>query len=135
MSTTPIVKAKKPTGKENKSITQFLEMVRRQDYNSQDLILTLIVAEIIDKNLKFRKDKRCGSTFQLDNGNISECDPYNDMYYCCSKWGYCGDTSEHCKCSECVDYRKHYSLNITSKLEGMHCHNWINRKNVLENYN
>jgi len=39
------------------------------------------------------------------------------MYYCCSKWGYCGDTSEHCKCSECVDYRKHYSLNITSKLE------------------
>ena len=56
------------------------------------------------------------------------------MYYCCSKWGYCGDTSEHCKCSECVDYRKHYSLNITSKLEGMHCHNWITRKNVFENY-
>ena len=44
---------------------------------------------------------------------MSECDPYDHMYYCCSKWGYCGDTSEHCKCAECVDYRKKYSLNIT----------------------
>ena len=60
-----------------------------------------------------REDKRCGPSFKLDNGSVSECDPYSDMYYCCSKWGFCGDTSEHCKCSECVDYRKIYSLNIT----------------------
>ena len=83
------------------------------------LSLFFYVSEIVEKDQKFRKDKRCGSSFKLDNGNISECDPYNDMYYCCSKWGYCGDTSEHCDCSDCVDYRKHYSLNITSKVEGM----------------
>ena len=78
-----------------------------------------------ETNPLVRKDKRCGPSFKLDNGSITECDPYNDMYYCCSKWGYCGDTSEHCECSECVDYRKHYSLNITTTAKGI-AHTLIN---------
>ena len=92
------------------------------------------MSEIVDKNQKFRKDKRCGSSFKLDNGNISECDPYNDLYYCCSKWGYCGDTSEHCECSECVDYRIHYSLNITSKVKGIPYHIFFFKKRYFETY-
>ena len=59
-----------------------------------------------------RNDKRCGDSYKLTNGSVAECDPYSN-FFCCSKWGFCGDTSEHCECPECVDYRKHYSLNIT----------------------
>ena len=59
-----------------------------------------------------RNDKRCGDSYKLTNGSVAECDPYSN-FFCCSKWGFCGDTSEHCECLECVDYRKHYSLNIT----------------------
>ena len=75
-------------------------------------VFSFLVSEIVDKNQKFRKDKRCGSSFKLDNGNISECDPYNDLYYCCSKWGYCGPGADHCDCPECVDYRNENSPGI-----------------------
>ena len=67
----------------------------------------------INENSKLvRNDKRCGDSYKLTNGSLAECDPYSN-FFCCSKWGFCGDTSEHCECVECVDYRKHYSLNIT----------------------
>ena len=51
----------------------------------------------------FRSDGRCGSNFPLLNGNPSECDP-TSVYFCCSKWGFCGNTDAHCKCPSCVDY-------------------------------
>ena len=65
-----------------------------------------------DTNQLIRSDKRCGSSFALTNGSLTECDPYS-IYYCCSEHGYCGDTSEHCECPNCIDYRKKYSLNNT----------------------
>ena len=57
-----------------------------------------------------RKDHRCGSKFPIKDGSPSQCDP--SELYCCSSWGFCGITPEHCECPECIDYRKHKS-NIT----------------------
>lgn len=65
-----------------------------------------------ESNSLIRKDKRCGTEYPLSDGSPSQCDPYADKF-CCSKWGYCGFTSEHCECSECIDYRKVYSINTT----------------------
>ena len=68
-------------------------------------------------NRTHRSDGRCGSEFTLPNGDPAECDPTGD-YFCCSKWGFCGMTEEHCDCAECIDYRipesesrKHYFHN------------------------
>ena len=66
-------------------------------------------------NPLLRSDNRCGSAFPLKDGSPAQCDPYGDNY-CCSKWGFCGFTSEHCDCSDCIDFRKESSVNIT---EGM----------------
>ena len=63
-------------------------------------------------NPLLRDDNRCGSAFPLEDGSPAQCDPYGDNY-CCSKWGFCGFTSEHCDCSDCMNYRKDKSLNIT----------------------
>ena len=49
---------------------------------------------------------RCGSLGpRLDNGQIAQCDPKSKSP-CCSEWGFCGSTSGHCSCENCVDYRK-----------------------------
>ena len=78
-----------------------------------------IVSEDEQTNAIIRKDGRCGSSFKLDDGSLSECDPYSAFQYCCSEFGYCGDSSNHCDCTACVDYRKHYSLNITTTGKGI----------------
>lgn len=51
------------------------------------------------------KSGLCGASApRLPNGAIAGCDPDSE-WPCCSQWGSCGGTDEHCKCSECVDYR------------------------------
>ena len=65
-----------------------------------------------EANPLIRKDNRCGSAYLLSDGSPAQCDPYGDLF-CCSKWGFCGFTSEHCECSDCIDYRKNYSINTT----------------------
>ena len=59
-----------------------------------------------------RDDGRCGPDVPLPDGSPAQCDPSGE-YYCCSKWGYCGDTEEHCQCPECVNYRKVDSKGIS----------------------
>jgi hypothetical protein len=52
-----------------------------------------------------REDWRCGPDFPLPgNGEPSKCDPESDSL-CCSDSGWCGNTPDHCDCSECVNYR------------------------------
>ena len=53
----------------------------------------------------YRADGRCGSTFPLQNGSPSQCNPEGD-FPCCSEYGYCGGTSDDCDCKNCIDYRK-----------------------------
>ena len=62
-------------------------------------------------NPLIRTDERCGSEYPLSDGSPAQCDPYGNLF-CCSEYGFCGFTSEHCDCSECIDYRKSYSVNI-----------------------
>ena len=48
----------------------------------------------------------CGADAPLlDNGKVPQCDPYDSEYHCCSKWGHCGSSDDHCKCDGCIDYR------------------------------
>ena len=57
-------------------------------------------------NRTFRSDGKCGSNNPLPNGEPAECDPSpSSEYFCCSKWGYCGSTEEHCDCPDCINYR------------------------------
>ena len=56
--------------------------------------------------LKWRLDRQCGSAYPLPNGTPSECDPDGENP-CCTQidLGYCGNTTEHCSCEDCTDYR------------------------------
>ena len=45
---------------------------------------------------RVREDGRCGSDFPLEDGSPSVCDPYSS-YFCCSPYGWCGNSYEHCK--------------------------------------
>ena len=59
----------------------------------------------IPDSVKWRSDDRCGNEFLALNGLPAQCDPQGGLP-CCSKFGYCGNTLEHCNCPECFDYRK-----------------------------
>ena len=54
--------------------------------------------------LEWREDGRCGNEFPLLNGRPAECNPEGG-YYCCSEFGYCGSTEDHCNCPKCTDHR------------------------------
>ena len=47
-------------------------------------------------------------------GPYAECDPESENP-CCSPFGYCGDTDEHCKCNACIDYRSPNSSQFLGK--------------------
>ena len=51
-----------------------------------------------------RSDERCGNSYPLNDGAPAWCNP-NGEAYCCSEWGYCGNSEGHCNCEKCVDYR------------------------------
>ena len=51
-----------------------------------------------------RADGKCGKYFPLDDGTPARCKSSGD-YYCCSEWGHCGYSDDHCKCEKCVDFR------------------------------
>ena len=53
---------------------------------------------------KYRDDGKCGPEFPLEDGSAAECDP-NSEYWCCSEFGFCGGTQEHCFCEKCVNFR------------------------------
>ena len=52
----------------------------------------------------WRNDGKCGSDYPLPNGTTAQCDPDGETP-CCSSNGQCGNTTEHCSCNGCTDYR------------------------------
>ena len=54
----------------------------------------------------WRGDGKCGIMYPLPDGAPSQCDPDRETP-CCSDWlhGECGNTSDHCYCENCKDYR------------------------------
>ena len=57
-------------------------------------------------NKRWRDDGKCGDGYLLDDGLPSICDPDGE-YPCCNldHMGECGNTTEHCSCKDCTDYR------------------------------
>ena len=53
--------------------------------------------------IKWRNDGRCGSDYPLPDNSPAECDPDGENS-CCDRYGWCGNTTEHCSCTYCVDY-------------------------------
>jgi len=54
----------------------------------------------------------CGPGHPGLAGNaIGECDT-NGGSFCCSPYGYCGNTEAHCKCDDCIDYRPCYGETV-----------------------
>ena len=55
---------------------------------------------------KWRYDGGCGRFYPLPDGKPTQCDPDGDKPCCSSDWrGECGNTTEHCSCSLCTDYK------------------------------
>ena len=52
----------------------------------------------------WRNDSRCGSGYLLPDGTPAECDPDGDKP-CCSSSGRCDNTTEHCSCRRCKDFK------------------------------
>ena len=69
--------------------------------------------DVASEDQMFRFDGRCGVDALLPNGAPAQCDPTGE-YFCCSKYGHCGNTDEHCNCSDCVNYRNSSSKGNTS---------------------
>ncbi|XP_078588936.1 uncharacterized protein LOC144869460 [Branchiostoma floridae x Branchiostoma japonicum] len=63
---------------------------------------------------KWRGDHRCGENYPAEGGNPAECNP-RDIIPCCSPFGWCGDSYDHCDCLHCIDYRNTVTYNLTFK--------------------
>ena len=55
----------------------------------------------------WRNDGKCGFYHRLPNNKQAECDPDGERP-CCGWDGVCSNTTEHCSCENCVDYRQLY---------------------------
>ena len=57
---------------------------------------------------KWRYDGKCSSNYPLPDGTPAECNP-NGEYPCCSLLlGRCGNTTNYCDCSNCMNYTRFY---------------------------
>ena len=53
----------------------------------------------------WRDDYRCGHRFPLQDGHTpAQCNPESEDP-CCSEFGWCGKTKDHCNCKTCIDNR------------------------------
>lgn len=64
--------------------------------------------------VNWRDDGRCGNEFPLSNGLPAKCNP-DGGYHCCSEYGYCGSTEEHCNCAKCIDYQRGINLELSGR--------------------
>jgi len=71
----------------------------------QVILLVVFTTTLITAN-PWRDDLRCGPDFLNAAGEPAECNPFNEFgYRCCSPYGWCGKTKDHCNCGEkCIDY-------------------------------
>ena len=53
----------------------------------------------------WNEDGSCGISHPLSNGDPAQCDPESSWGPCCSAYGYCGISDDHCNCDGCVDFR------------------------------
>lgn len=53
----------------------------------------------------WRGDGRCGAELPNPLGTPSECNPYSSDP-CCSQFGWCGNSNQHCNCPQCLKSKK-----------------------------
>ncbi|XP_035698759.1 collectin-11-like [Branchiostoma floridae] len=67
-------------------------------------LLGHLVTGDLQATKKWRDDWQCGQGYPAEDGNPAECDPAS-INPCCSPGNWCGNTTAHCDCLACVDYR------------------------------
>ena len=60
---------------------------------------------IIVASAAFAPETNCGPKKPMPDGSPGQCDPESDEF-CCSAWGFCGGTAEHCDCEGCMNYNQ-----------------------------
>ncbi|XP_077990235.1 uncharacterized protein LOC144444621 [Glandiceps talaboti] len=71
--------------------------------------LTLCEVEVHGHRAElWRPDGRCGPSYPTISMKDGECNPNSDRA-CCSPYGWCGISRDHCECSGCIDYREVYT--------------------------
>ena len=79
--------------------------------------LMLTVCAFFVSARKWRSDERCGTSLNgtvftaPDGTRPAKCDAGSSKP-CCSKYGHCGMSWEHCACPTCIDYRKGAAPNV-----------------------
>ena len=53
----------------------------------------------------WRNDGKCGDYYRLPNGTAAQCNPDGENPCCNRRYGECGNTTEHCSCWDCTDYK------------------------------
>ncbi|XP_070534535.1 uncharacterized protein [Ptychodera flava] len=64
----------------------------------------------------WRPDQRCGPRYPTISNINGECDPKGG-FPCCSPFGWCGISNDHCNCFNCIDYREVYKKNDSKEEE------------------
>jgi hypothetical protein len=66
---------------------------------------SLVLGEPFTNKAVWRDDYRCGDRFPLQEGHTpAQCNPESEDP-CCSDFGWCGKTKDHCNYKTCIDYR------------------------------
>ena len=74
------------------------------------LSLLHVIVSASSSNATWRDDGKCSGAglstplFAPDGASLATCNP-NSNSPCCSKWGFCGSSADHCDCADCVDFR------------------------------
>ncbi|XP_070534543.1 uncharacterized protein [Ptychodera flava] len=64
----------------------------------------------------WRPDQRCGPEYPTLSNIDGECNPA-DGFPCCSQFGWCGSSTYHCGCFDCIDYREVYGKDDSEEEE------------------
>ena len=68
-------------------------------------VITRVASQVLVGKVLWREDHRCGYRFPLQDGHTpAQCNPESEDS-CCSEFGWCGKTKDHCNCKTCIDYR------------------------------
>lgn len=79
-------------------------------------LLPQAVPEDKKAKVQWREDNRCGIKTPGNEGKTIGCNP-TGKYPCCSPAGWCGDSSSHCTCNGCIDYRQQQKSEETYHLQ------------------
>lgn len=84
---------------------------------------------------------RCGKKNPIPGHELqAACDPESEAPCCNHMTGYCGNTSDHCSCEHCTDFRKYFIAELSEWVPDHSCcsvRNFTKQMacNLLNNHN